>query len=262
MNEQIARDLSDDAARLRWVGRVFGDLTERLIHDFKFALLYDCTETDGEFVRNSRENPLEPTIEPFWDLSNNSAGVAIGFDCYQTNLRTCGDMAMEPRALRHHLYNMCNDFCPLCECGNMATLAGVGTFARDNEAYAIAWYFSNPVWPRENEAGKCNHWAIAEARHRTMRLHLARIAFEQEIRGSMPRVCTSRYNTDRAFVLIMCQWTRDVGHYVRLASRDIWKMIRRMIVYGVCDKNRFDEPNPNAIMDWSYLYPFVYVESE
>jgi hypothetical protein len=230
-----------------WVERLFAPIADALIEDLRFAVMYDYV--DGQFIRNDWPEPLAASIEPFW---NDSIGVNIRYAGYKTGLRACGDMAMEPRMLRNSLVHLCSDFCTECECGNMAPLTLLGTFVEANEVAPMVKYLSESKWP--SGALGCDHVGIATHRYMQLRCMLANIAFEAEIRElGLPAQCESRYDTDRSFVLILCDYSRG-GPCARVPL-DIWYMIRQMITHGYTTKKRWEVENPNAVNDWSFLQP-------
>jgi hypothetical protein len=240
-----------DPYKLAWVKRAFEPLWVELCDDLRFAVMYnvECSTGTHGYVRNGEPDPGEPLITPFWDAD--SCGVMINYTM-QTLLRVSEGTIMEPRALRRPLTEMCDDYCAVCNVGNMTTLSH-GTFIGVSEAMAMARYAAQPTWP------ECPHaHAIAVANHHRIRAHLTRIAWEQEYRDSaqwelfadMPL----RYTCDRAFVLIMCEWSRDSG-YVAWLPREIWRMIRRMVSTRAPMKHRFP-PCAEEIEDWTYLLPF------
>lgn len=250
-----------DPYKLAWVKRAFEPLWVELCDDLRFAFMYDVSSSTGdhEYIRNGEPDPGEPLITPFWDAD--SCGVMINYTM-QTLLRVSGNTIMEPRALRKPLVEMCYDYCTVCNVGNMTTLSH-GTFLGVSEAMAMARYAAQPTWP------ECPHaHAIATSMHHRTRSHLTRIAWEQEYRDSaqwelfadMPL----RYTCDRAFVLIMCEWTHIISHpvenprdsgYIAWLPREIWRMIRRMVSTRAPMKHRFP-PCAEEIEDWTYLLPF------
>jgi hypothetical protein len=230
-----------------WVMRLFAPLANALIDDLKFAVLHDVS--DGVYVRNGIQEPPDALVEPFW---NDSIGVSIRYAGYKTGLRVCGNVAMEPRMLRNSLVGLCGDFCTICNCGNMTPLTLLGTFVDTNEVMPMVRYLSNSKWPRGTE--ECDHVAIAHKHTCLLRCLLANIAFETEIRElGLPADCELRYDTDRAFVQILCDCMR--GGPCSRVPLDVWYMIRHMVRYGYTTKKRWDVENPNAVNDWSFLQP-------